>query len=196
MGSGSRILPAMMRARAGAIVLALAASGCDDAINRQQMREQAHAPADVVAEVARLQPDVAAWYHEAERVGLANGHPLNARQMQVALRAGVKDPGRVRLVIGVALPPPSNPHMLDKMTPVFGALAKPPAASTFGYAVYLDPRYAHDRYILAHELTHVGQFERLGIDGFVHDYLLQLMLFGRLRAPLEREAAANENLGE
>ncbi len=183
---------------AAAIVASILLAGCVDeaAMLRERQRELAHPPARVQALVAELQPGVTAWYRSAERAGLAKGLPLNASARQLATAAGVADPARVRIVVGLSWPAPTNPHMLQQIKRAYGTLPALPLASTFGYAIYLSPKVAGNRVVLAHELTHVAQFERLGIEGFVHEYLLELTLLGHALAPLERAAIANQHLGK
>lgn len=165
-------------------------------IQRAQQAELADPPDAVLATVADLQPATAAWYRAAERTGLAEGRPLNAAETQLALQVGVHDPARVRVVIGFGYPDPTDPELVEKAQTIFRSLPASPRSSTFGHAIYIAPRFAGQRWLLAHELTHVAQFERLGIDGFVHEYLLERLLFGYLRAPLERAAVNNEHLGK
>ncbi|HTA64755.1 MAG TPA: DUF4157 domain-containing protein, partial [Xanthomonadaceae bacterium] len=179
--------------------IGLPLGGCamDEAITNEQTREMGLTSPEVLASLARLQPGVVAWYREAERRGLAVGRPLNANETRIAQKVGVAHPERVRLAIDQPIPLLSDPQTSSRLSDVFGTGSMPgAAATTFGYAIYIGRNYVHDRRMLAHELTHVGQFEQLGIDGFVHDYLLQVMLFGYRVAPLERAAAANEHLGK
>lgn len=65
-----------------------------------------------------------------------------------------------------------------------------------GHTVYLSTERENDSLValaalLAHELTHVRQFRRLGAEGFACDYSLKLLACGGCqdeRHPLEREA--------
>jgi len=109
---------------------------------------------------------------------------------------GVAEPARVRLVLGVDYPPPADTGLPGEAKRIYGSPSAPPPASTFGHSIWINPDFIHKRWLIAHELTHVAQFERLGMEGFVHDYLLQLTLLGRAYAPMEREAKTNEHLAE
>ena len=57
-----------------------------------------------------------------------------------------------------------------------------------GYAVLIKPRFQSERWLLAHELVHVAQRERLGSEAFIRRYLLELKTVGYGRSPLEMEA--------
>jgi hypothetical protein len=43
---------------------------------------------------------------------------------------------------------------------------------------------------LAHEFVHVAQYERLGREGFLQEYIQQIATHGYLNAPFELEAEA------
>jgi len=177
------------------VALSLAMVGCasEQAIDRELAFELAHPPAAAVAAAARLEPDTLAWYHACETAGLAQGRPLDAGQMALARAVGVRQPERVRIVAGFTYPAPADPKFEQAIQTTIRSAPVPLAASTFGYAIFINPNDIGIRSVLAHELTHVAQFERLGMPGFVHQFVLQLTLFGHLRAPLEREARANGN---
>jgi hypothetical protein len=179
------------------LALSLGSCAMDEAITSSQMREIANVPPNVVATVAQLQPGMVDWYRDVERAGLAIGQPLDADQMRLAQAIGVTEPDRVRVVIGHEIPLPPNPQTFKPFYDTFGNRSLPFRAMTFGHAIYIfDRTNASKRWLMAHELTHVTQFEKLGMDGFAHDYLLQRMLFGYSNTPLERAAIANERLGK
>jgi hypothetical protein len=46
------------------------------------------------------------------------------------------------------------------------------------------------KFLLAHELRHVAQYERLGLDRFARRYLTELLVVGYALAPLETDANA------
>ena len=57
----------------------------------------------------------------------------------------------------------------------------------------LKPRYKNDATILAHEFVHVAQHDRLGREAFLRRYLVELVMMGYARAPLELEASERQN---
>ena len=42
--------------------------------------------------------------------------------------------------------------------------------------------------LLAHEFVHVAQYERLGREGFLQEYIQQIAVHGYLKAPFELDA--------
>ena len=44
--------------------------------------------------------------------------------------------------------------------------------------------------LLAHEFVHVAQYERLGREGFLQEYIQQIVVHGYLKAPFELDAEA------
>jgi hypothetical protein len=58
----------------------------------------------------------------------------------------------------------------------------------------LKPRVAQDKTVLAHELVHVGQHDRLGRAAFLRRYLVEMEVLGYARSPLELEAYAKQGL--
>ena len=49
---------------------------------------------------------------------------------------------------------------------------------------------ANNRRLLAHEFVHVEQYNRLGTEGFLREYIQQLAACGYQNAPFELEAEA------
>jgi hypothetical protein len=43
---------------------------------------------------------------------------------------------------------------------------------------------------MAHEFVHVAQYERLGREGFLQEYMQQIATHGYLNSPFEKEAEA------
>ncbi len=177
--------------------LVLAATGCaiNDPLTRAQRLQLEHPPATIVADVDRLQPGVVKDIRAAEQSGLRRGRPLTAAERSLATKVGVAHADQVRVVVTAEFPEASNAVLATGLKKRFGVGTGTNRALTMGHAIYIQPKYADKRWMLAHELTHVAQFEMLGYDRFVHDYLLQLMLVGYAQAPIESAARANEHLG-
>lgn len=65
---------------------------------------------------------------------------------------------------------------------------------TLGYGVFVCEGHDNSR-LVAHELRHVYQYERVGsISKFLEIYLQQIAAFGYQDAPLEIDARAHEHL--
>jgi hypothetical protein len=62
---------------------------------------------------------------------------------------------------------------------------------TAGYGVIVRQDCANNLRLLTHEFVHVSQYERLGREGFLQEYIQQIAAHGYLDAPFELEAEAN-----
>jgi len=178
-----------------AAMLALANCASDRPLTEDQRHALQQPPASVAADAARLQPGVANYIREAEQAGLARGRALTADESALAARVGVAHPEQVRVIVASAFPVPADPALANELKTRFGIDGKANGGLTMGHAVFITTKYAGARWLLAHELTHVGQFETLGVDRFAHDYLVQLIMVGYTRAPMEEAARMNEHLG-
>jgi len=188
--------------RSAARLLCIAAlplgSGCasNAPLSANEQHALAQPPHDVAALVDELQPGVADYIREAERDGSKDGHPLDAQQLELARAVGVMEPERVVVVYTHRFPVASDAALAAQLRTRFGIGGAADGGLTMGHTIFIAGKYAGARWLLAHELTHVAQFERLGVERFAHDYLTQMLIVGYARAPLEREAAANEPLGK
>lgn len=175
----------------------LLGSGCatNAPLSANEQRALAQPPDDVAALVEQLQSGVADYIREAERAGSKDGHALDAAQLELARTIGVSEPERVRVVYTRHFPVASDAALAAQLKTRFGIGGAADGGLTMGHTIYIAEKYSGARWLLSHELTHVVQFERLGVERFAHDYLTQMLVVGYARAPLERAAAANEPLG-
>jgi hypothetical protein len=180
---------------AGALLLT---SGCatNGPLSANELHALAQPPLDVAATVEKLQPGVARYIREAEQIGLTQGQPLDEGQLQLARTVGVAEPERVRIVVTQRFPVASDADLAAQLSKRFGIGPAANGGLTMGHTIFIGEKYAGKRWLLAHELTHVSQFERFGVERFAHDYLVQMLVVGYARAPLERAAAANEPFGK
>ena len=115
------------------------------------------------------------------------GKPLSAEAMALARELGVKNPEKIRIVIVNRIPKANTAEKLISATPLMSFTDKIVGIAS-GYGIYLDKEFAGRIWVLAHELVHVAQFERLGLEGLTRQVVTeQLVLPGRL-IPIEREA--------
>ena len=61
---------------------------------------------------------------------------------------------------------------------------------TAGYGVIVRRDCTRNLRLLTHEFVHVAQYERLGREGFLQEYIQQIAAHGYLDAPFELEAEA------
>ena len=146
-----------------------------------------HPSGDVIAQVDRMLPGAVVLVLETEVDARKNGRPLAVDEIALARHVGVKAPERVRVLDESARP--------DLPQPPLAALIRQLGASnprrwglTARYGIVFK---AHPtQFLLAHELRHVAQYERLGVDGFVRRYLTELLVVGYALSPLEADANA------
>lgn len=139
------------------------------------------------AMVSVLLPLAARWVRRQEARLLVEGVPLNERQMEIARAVGVREPQRVR-ARRVLRVPSVLPAGWGWLQPLARRLLREVTGMACGHGVYIRSDVWHDARLWAHELTHVAQYERLAIRGFVREYLLQCLRAGYDASPLEREA--------
>lgn len=131
-------------------------------------------------------PKAIEWYLAQEASLLRQGRPLAPDETKLARRMGVRHPEKVRVLVLAQFPFPDDPELAAQAK----ALGLSDRAGGFGmgYAVLIKPQFEGERQLLAHELVHVAQRERLGTEAFVRRYLLELRTVGYAHSPLEAEA--------
>jgi hypothetical protein len=175
-------------------------------------------PLDVARQVRQLLPATLALMQAMEQAADARGRVLTPGETRIARRLGVMQPGRVRVLVTPILPswiaPDPMPHGMlrqDAISLASAANAADPgiagnididrdktvperrygvAGITAGHGILLGIRNAGNPRVLAHELAHVAQYERLGLHAFALRYLTELLSVGYAHAPLELEADA------
>lgn len=129
------------------------------------------------------------WASDLEAAALESGKELDDSQRIDARLAGVKEPARIRLLIQPAVPVPDD-EVLAAANSQVGFITADSPGLTVGYAVFVKEGVPDERRVLVHEFVHVGQYERMGgIEGFLEEYLSELINVGYDHAPLETEAA-------
>lgn len=133
-------------------------------------------------------PFACAWVGRQERRILDEGAPLDPGQLADARTLGVAHPERVRLLVLPRLPLPHN-WFVRKLGLWTGTLSTETIGLSARYGIFLRSPFDRDRRLLAHELTHTRQYERLGgLQPFLRQYLRECLTDGYLLAPLEQEA--------
>lgn len=122
-----------------------------------------------------------------EARALRDGVELSTRERELAARCGVAHPERVRLLRVSQMPQPDD-AMLREAQMQSGFSLSDAGGLTLGHAVFIVEREWRDEALIAHELVHVGQYERLGHEAFLRAYLQQVLSVGYHQAPMEREA--------
>jgi hypothetical protein len=155
------------------------------------------APADMVGvmsllplnELPSLFPHVVDWISYLEKQAQESGRALTQIEFNLAQNVGVAHPGEVRILSVPRIPLPAHTRVKQLARQV-GLLNADTGGLTAGYGVIVRRDCTNNLRLLAHEFVHVAQYERLGREGFLQEYIQQIAEHGYLNAPFEREAEA------
>ena len=144
----------------------------------------------IVAQLDRLLPLAARWAETLEGRILRDGVPLLPEELADAKALGVGTPERVRLLCLASVPTPDDVTLraaaaaVQFLTPATRGLA-------LRYGIFVRRDCWRERRLIAHELAHTAQYERLGgIEPFLRQYLTECLTIGYPAAPLEQDAIA------
>ena len=140
-------------------------------------------------ELPALFPHVVDWISSVEKQAQESGRALTPIEFNLAQNVGVAHPEEVRILSVRRIPLPSHPRVKQLARRV-GLLNADTAGLTAGYGVIVRRDCADNLRLLAHEFVHVAQYERLGREGFLREYIQQIAAHGYLNAPFELEAEA------
>jgi hypothetical protein len=152
-------------------------------------------PTKVTEKIDRLFPRALAWYETVEAELLPKGRPLSNEETETARRFGVHDPTKVRVIQLESFPMPTDAELLTEARR-YGLGNRSEGGRANGYGIMLKPRLADDKRVIAHELVHVGQHDRMGRAAFLRRYLIELEMMGYTRSPLELEAYEKQRQGQ
>jgi hypothetical protein len=143
----------------------------------------------LLAQFETLLPLAAEWAAEQEQRVLREGVPLSEQEIADAKAAGVLKPERVRLLRVELVPIPTN-SKLRAAAEAIHFLTPETRGLTLQYAIFVRWDCWRERPLIAHELVHTAQYERLGgILPFLRQYLSECLTIGDANAPMELEAA-------
>lgn len=153
----------------------------------EELRALDQPPSDIAAKVENLLPRVLEWYTRVETELLPQGRLLSETEMKIARQLGVIRPESVRIIVLEIFPMPED-RVLRAEAERYGLGSAAEGARAIGYVIMLKPRYAKSSMIIAHELVHVSQHDRLGRAAFLRRYITEMEMLGYSRSPLEIEA--------
>jgi hypothetical protein len=140
-------------------------------------------------ELPVLFPHVVNWVSYLEKQAQESGRALTPIEFNLAQHIGVAHREEVRILLVRKIPLPSHPRVKQLARRV-GLLNTDTAGLTTGYGIIVRRDCANNLRLLAHEFVHVAQYERLGREGFLQQYIQQIAAHGYLNAPFELEAEA------
>lgn len=144
----------------------------------------------LLSQFDNLLPLAAKWATAVEKRILREGVPLSEQGLADARAVGVREPERVRLL---ALPCVPIPTDLTLKTAVAAIQFLTPATRGLAlrYGIFARSDCWGERRLVAHELVHTAQYERLGgIRPFLRQYLSECLTIGYPAGPMEQEAIA------
>jgi len=137
-------------------------------------------------ELPSLLPHVVCWIVGLEREIIAQGTPLGPVELASARAVGVRHPEQVRVLRVAKIPRPAHAR-IRQLAESVNLLNEHTAGLAAGYGILLRSDCA-ERGLIAHELAHVAQYEALGVEGFLQEYLRQIAENGYEGAEFERVA--------
>jgi hypothetical protein len=144
----------------------------------------------LLAQLERLIPLAARWAEALETRILRDGVPLSEEELIDARALGVREPARVRLLC-LASVPTSDDVALRAAAAAVQFLSPATRGLALRYGIFVRADCWRDRGLIAHELAHTEQYERLGgIEPFLRQYLGECLAIGYPAAPMEQEAIA------
>jgi len=121
----------------------------------------------------KLLPLAVEWAAEQERSILQSGAPLSEPQLADARQVGVLSPERVRLLQVAQIPVPKDPALAAAAAGT-RLISPSTGGMTFRYGIFIRSDCWGRRSLVAHELVHVTQYERLGsLEAFLRPYLME-----------------------
>ena len=175
-----------------AFIAVLLASACSTVASSET--DLANPPPAIAKNVAALHPGALTFVNETEQEILRRGRPLTPDETRIALAVGVAHPDQVRILVHDDFIEPRDRAFLALARRIGIDIEAEQSGRASGHGIELRRRFVRSPGLLAHELTHVAQYERLGTSALVRDYLTQLLMVGYQRAPLEVQARANERI--
>jgi hypothetical protein len=119
----------------------------------------------------RLLPRACEWARAQEEFILKRGTPLDSRFTADALRLGVQDPARIRVLVVDRIPLPDDEELAAaaRRTQIITGASR---AIAIGHGIIIRADAWGDRELVLHQLVHVAQCERNGgLESFVGLYL-------------------------
>ena len=129
------------------------------------------------------------WAKAQEEFVLQHGSHLSARHMADAVLAGVKEPGRIRLMVVDRIPLPDDANLAE-VSKRIGIVTDDTRCMGFGHALLIRVDAWNDRELILHNLVHIAQCERAGgLEQWCHEYLGDRTSCPKFTVgPLEEEA--------
>jgi hypothetical protein len=121
-------------------------------------------------ELPVLFPHVVDWISYLEKQAQESGKALIPIESNLAQHVGVARPEEVRILSVLRIPLPSHPRV-KQLAKQVGLLNADTGGLTAGHGILVRLDCTGNLRLLAHEFVHVAQYERLGREGFLQEYI-------------------------
>ena len=150
---------------------------------------------DLLTRVTALMPEIESWVEEQQHLVLTSGFSLSPNGLHCAISLGIRKPLNVRVLHVRSMPYPSH-NGVRILAEQLGVITPKTQGMTFFYGIMVRNDTWYDPVLLAHQLKHVQQYERMGgIHVFLKRFVAECFLHGCDSAPLEVEArSAGEHI--
>jgi len=137
-------------------------------------------------------PVLAIWVRHHQRRILREGCALSTNEHAIAKSIGIVHPENVRILVVDSIPLPFQ-RLSAWLSRYYSGIVSGAIGLTLGHGIYLQREKGESVAIVAHELVHVKQYERLGgITPFLRRYIRECLVDGYDLSALEKEATAEE----
>ena len=140
-------------------------------------------------ELPELWPHVVAWVDDLQAQARQHGREITTLESDLARIVGVTQLGEVRILSVTKIPPPAHARVKE-LAQQIDMLTSHTAGMTAMHGVIVRFGCTGNLRLLAHEFVHVKEYERLGKEGFLKEYIRQIDVHGYHNAPCEIEAEA------
>ncbi len=154
----------------------------------EQEKAQLENPSqETLVRIDKILDEAVLFVRKSETEVLSDGRGLNPEEIEYASKLGINQPERIRIKYARKFPIPENNALLKEFKELgFGSWFE--GGRTNGYGIFIKPRFAKNKSIIEHELVHVLQMQRMGLQAFLKQYLIEAMTVNYFNMPLEVEA--------
>ena len=181
---------AHLRVARNALIAAVLLGGCtinSASLSGQETAALANPPPEVAKQLDELLPAATIWLNGVGEALGATARKLTPDERHIASEAGVVEVERVRVALVEEMPMSEN-EPLRSAALQLGFANKTLAGGTIDHLIWLNRKHAQNRALLAHELVHIAQQERMSQPAFLRRYFTELAIMGYKRSPIEAEA--------
>lgn len=134
-----------------------------------------------------LLPRAIQWACGQENLILESGVPLDGWEKKAARHLGIIHADKVRLLEVKQVPLPADAELCAAASAA-GLVSADSIGMSLRYGIFIRDDFWRQREVVAHELVHTSQCEKLGWELFLRQYLSECLQVGYPQAPLEVEA--------